>query len=451
MKIFLDVTRLATRVVRSSPSGIDRVEFAYANRLLESPDTVCVFTAPVFSGAIRRSRALDLLGRVKRAWRLDARADQDGNYLALRQWLDSPLDFNAKQPVRIHAERNWRDGLREVDLSLLRDVLRAGVRRERWMARHDGEPAMFLHCSHAQLHNPTLFDWLKHTGTPSTFFMHDASPIDFPEYCSPGSYGRHVQRLTTVSAHAGLMIVNSGYSARTIEAALRRHGARVPDIEVLPLAVGDAFVKVEGGRRPAIPYFLYVGNIEPRKNLLFLLEVWRRLVERHGQKAPRLVVAGWRGWENENIVDVLERSRVLAPYVVEVSDLTDAGLAALMADAAALVSPSTTEGFGLPVVESLAVGAPVVASDIEAHHEVGGDYALFAHAIDGRAWLATIEALMDDASEFRRERVAKIACYAPLAWDTHVDRARALMEQSLVRRTAQPEAGSHTLGAWISN
>jgi glycosyltransferase involved in cell wall biosynthesis len=265
-----------------------------------------VFTIPVFSGALRRARALDILERVDRAWRLDAAVETDPNYLALRAWLDTPLDSCAQRPVRVRAERRWPSMLADVDLTALRDIVRAGTRLERWMARNGGEPAIFFHCSHAQLHKPDLFRWLDRAGLRSTFFVHDAIPIDFPEFCSPGSLERHVQRLATVSAHAALVIVNSRYSRRSIASALAERKARVPEIEVLPLAVGPAFVAARDApaRRPETPYFVYVGNIEPRKNLLFLLEVWRRLVEKHGARAPRLVVAGRRGWENENIVDL---------------------------------------------------------------------------------------------------------------------------------------------------
>ena len=430
MKIFLDVTRLATRILRSSPSGIDRVEYAYAKHLIESQETICVFTAPVFSGALRRTRALDILSRVERAWRLDATPEADPNYPALRAWLDSPIDVNAARPVRIQTEKSWRSLVRDADFFPLRDIVRAATRLERWVSRKRGEPAIFFHCSHARLHKPDQFKWLESAGLRSAFFIHDAIPIDFPEFCSPGSFDRHVIRLATVSAHAALVIVNSKYSRGAVEAALNERGARVPEIEVLPLAVGAAFAKAKrAAPRPQVPYFLYVGNIEPRKNLLFLLEVWRRLVERHGARTPRLVIAGRRGWENENIVDVLERSRTLAPFLAEASDLTDAGLARLMADAAALVSPSFAEGFGLPIVESLAAGTPVVASDIAAHREVGGSYAIFADAIGGPAWLAAIEALMDDESEFRREQLAKIAAYQPFTWAAHVSKARDLIER----------------------
>jgi glycosyltransferase involved in cell wall biosynthesis len=431
MKIFLDVTRLSTRIIRSSPSGIDRVEYAYAKHLLESDGAVCVFHAPGFTGALRRARALDILSRVERAWRLDATPEADPSYLALRVWLNSPIDLDAARPVRIRTAKPWRSLFRDAFFFPLRDVVRAETRLERWVSRHSGEPAMFFHCSHARLHMPNKFKWLESAGLRSAFFIHDAIPIEFPEFCSRGSFDRHVRRLATVSAHAALVIVNSRDSRRAIEAALKERRARVPDIEVLPLAVGAAFANAKrtAGPRPPVPYFLYVGNIEPRKNLLFLLEVWRRLIERYGAGAPRLVIAGRRAWESENIVDVLERSRSLAPFLAEASDLTDAGLARLMADSAALVAPSFSEGFGLPIVESLAAGAPVVASDIAAHREVGEGYAVFADAIDGPAWVAAIEALMDDGSQLRRERLAKIVAYQPLSWAAHVAAARDLMER----------------------
>ena len=431
MNFFLDITRLATRIFRSGPTGIDRVEFAYAKNMIDDPSTVCVFSAPVFSGAIRGPRARDILQRVERAWRLDATAGDDPVYSALRQWLDRPLDPNAQRPPRFRTEKSWSQRLRDADFFPLRDIVRAEARLARRVARNADERAMFFHCSHAQLDKPQRFRWLSRAGMRATFFVHDAIPIEFPEFCSPGALDRHIGRLATVSAHATLAIVNSGDSRRAVEAALKERGLRTPEFAIVPLAVDEAFAKAvkAPAQRPAIPYFVYVGTIEPRKNLLFLLAVWRRLVERHGAGAPRLVIAGRRGWENENIVDVLERSRTLAPFLAEASDLTDAGLARLMADSAALVAPSFTEGFGLPVVECLAAGAPAIVSDIAAHREAGEDYAVYADAIDGPAWVGAIEALMTDA-EFRCERVEKIASYRPLSWAEHVAQARDLMERA---------------------
>ncbi len=357
-------------------------------------------------------------------------------YIALRRWLDAPLDPNAKRPPRFCAQRSWSDWKRNADFLPLRDILRAEVRRERRIARTSATPSIFFHCSHAQLDRPERFRWLSAAGLGAAFFVHDAIPIEYPEFCSPGAFDRHVNRLTTVSAHASLAIVNSRDSQRAVKAALQARGLREPELAVVPLAVDEAFsrARADPPNPPATPYFLYVGTIEPRKNLLFLLSVWRRLIERHGPRAPRLVIAGRRGWENENIVDVLERSHQLAPFVAEASDLTDAGLARLMADAAALVAPSFSEGFGLPIVETFAAGAPVIASDIAAHREAGEDYAIYADAIDGPAWVCAIEGLMDAGSDLRRGRLAEIARYEPLSWSEHVARARALMEKAAASR-----------------
>jgi hypothetical protein len=85
MKLFLDITRIAYRITGTTPTGIDRVEFAYANRLLRDPaysGTICVFTAPFFTGALRRDMMLGVLDRIELAWRLDMPAEQDSIYLA---------------------------------------------------------------------------------------------------------------------------------------------------------------------------------------------------------------------------------------------------------------------------------------------------------------------------------------------------------------------------------
>ena len=141
------------------------------------------------------------------------------------------------------------------------------------------------------------------------------------------------------------------------------------------------------------------------------------------------MIAGRRGWENENIIDVLERSRTLAPFVIEASDLTDAGLAALMANAAALLAPSFVEGFGLPIVETLATGTPVIASDIPAHREVGGDLALYADPVDGPAWILAIESLINPKRDAAVEMRAKISRYQPMSWKEHVGKSLHLINK----------------------
>jgi glycosyltransferase involved in cell wall biosynthesis len=141
----------------------------------------------------------------------------------------------------------------------------------------------------------------------------------------------------------------------------------------------------------AHPYFICVGTIEARKNLAFLLALWRRLEERMGPQTPRLVLVGRRGWENESVIDHLDRSKAVLRLVHEVCDLRDGDLARLIAGATALLSPSFAEGFDLPVVEAMALRTPVIASRIPVHVELAS-YATLLDPLDGPAWLAAIEA-----------------------------------------------------------
>src|SRR5581483_8051415 len=130
------------------------------------------------------------------------------------------------------------------------------------------------------------------------------------------------------------------------------------------------------------PYFVCVGTIEPRKNHLLLLNVWRRLAERLGAAAPRLVLVGQRGWENEQVIDMIERSPAVRGLVEERNDLSDAAMAKLLAGA---LAPSFGEGYGLPLVEALALGVPALASDIPAFREVAGGVAELLDPLDGPA------------------------------------------------------------------
>jgi glycosyltransferase involved in cell wall biosynthesis len=311
----------------------------------------------------------------------------------------------------------------------IRDILRAQVRLRRRISQAGQSPIVYFHSSHTQLDKPERFAWLKRHRMPSVFFIHDVIPIDFPEFCSPGARERHLRRLKTVSELASLLLVNSEYTAAALTRHLCERGWRRPPIGVAPLGVDQWFLdrKALAPPRAKHPYAVCVGTIEPRKNLTFLLAVWCRLVEKLGPTAPRLVIAGRRGWENENIVDVLERSNRLAPYVIEVSDMSDAALASTLAGADMLLAPSSVEGFSLPVSESLALGTPVLASDIDAHREVARGCATLLDPLDGPAWANAIEEHLRKDSPARAQAFACVANYRPITWRNHVETGLAMI------------------------
>ncbi len=425
--LFLDVTRICTRVIRSAPTGIDRVEFAYlagAMRDISNIDTYYILTAPSLTGAIRDDRIKNIFAQIERAWGRNRTASEDFVYENLKRYLESAPDESRDRVARLQRRSNLLSLRREM-IFPVRDVFRSSVRLRRRLLRTGNSPAVYFHSSHLQLDKPDRFAWLAANGLPSVFLIHDVIPVDFPEFCSPGARERHLMRLRTVSQLASLVIVNSNFTGRSLAARLEERGWRVPSIGVAPLGVDEAFLDRRALAPPRAdhPYVVCVGTIEPRKNLAFLLAVWRRLVERLGPKTPRLVIAGNRGWENENVIDLFERSSVLAPFVIEASDLSDAGLASTVAGAECMVAPSSVEGFSLPVVEALALGVPVLASDIAAHREIAEGRAIFLDPLDGPGWIQAIEAICNRSAGARAEAVELTRNYQPTTWPQHVARA----------------------------
>jgi len=152
---------------------------------------------------------------------------------------------------------------------------------------------------------------------------------------------------------------------------------------------------------------------------LLLLQVWARLVRAHGADAPRLLVIGQRGWESEQVFDLLDRSEVLRGAVVEIGQCSDSELEAHLRGARALLFPTLVEGYGLPLIEALASGTPVIASDLPVFHEIGQEIPDFIDPLDGPAWQAAIRSYSRDPSAAREAQLGRLAHYRAPTWDGH--------------------------------
>jgi glycosyltransferase involved in cell wall biosynthesis len=141
------------------------------------------------------------------------------------------------------------------------------------------------------------------------------------------------------------------------------------------------------------PFILSVGTIEPRKNLQVLFEALRLL-----PPSLQLGVVGRSGWDGPSILRTVEELG-LAGRVVRLGFVPDESLPRLMASAAAVVYPSRYEGFGLPVIEALATGTPVVASDLPVFREVGGASVLYFDPVDSVDLAETIELAVTSAED----------------------------------------------------
>ena len=402
--VLFDVTRLFMRASRTSPTGIDRVTQAYGRWLLSRPD---IDTIPVCSlGGVLTTLAPASLGRVLTTARGEEPEGAGRDWRALVSALTSPPDDTPAlrlTPARTSSETRFARYLR-FGLGMAVD----------WRPVRFNSNALYLNVSHFGLEQPGLLDRLAARGVRTAAMIHDLIPIVHPEYCSPSASGWHLRRVNAVLDHAAQVIANSASTAADLTVFAGSTGRRPPPICVAPLGLEAPFFRTRFSE-PGLgdrPYFVCVGTIEPRKNVTLLLTLWRRLAERLGARTPPLVLAGQRGWETELIIDHLDRSPPVRRFVHEINGLGDDELARLVGGATALLSPSFLEGYNLPVAEALAIGTPVIASDIPVHREL----ALGAHfldPLDGPAWLAAIVAATLQRPASRP--------HAPPGWPEHFE------------------------------
>lgn len=422
MQIFLDITRIYARSWRVSPTGIDRVEWAYAQHLKSHDKLNLVFTLPMASGQLTAQRSGELLEQIRLSWGEMPKATEDPIFLAIGTWLRQSVNLQTTATIRLRPPKRSTPNIRSLGAPL-GDLLRGSKVLTRTLGHSSGEKRCYINVSHLQIEHPVRLQWTQKNDVPVTLMLHDTIPIDYPEFCRPGSAEQHKARLRGAAQMRARLILNSNTTRDRVLHNFQLLGLPVPDMLVAPLGLDERFAPSAKIAAPTAdtPYFVCVGTIEPRKNLTFLLEVWRRLVERHGTRTPRLVLVGHRGWENENIIDILERARQIAPFVAEISGLTDAGLASLMAGASAVLAPSLVEGYSLPCLEALACGAPVLASDIAVHREVCGDHAELIDVVDGPGWISAIEHMSGVDDPLTKRLQAQAAKFMPMRWQAHIN------------------------------
>lgn len=289
--------------------------------------------------------------------------------------------------------------------------------------------SIYLNVGHTGLDRKGHALWLARVQARAVYFVHDLIPLTHPEYCRSGEPAKHRRRIEAMLGHGVGIIGNSRDTLDELAAfAALRGGRSVPPLLVAPLGIG--MPAIHGEEPPTTgSYFVMLGTIEGRKNHLLVLNVWADLARRLGKACPRLVIIGRRGWECEQAADMLERCEAIRDHVIELPRCDDATLAAHMRGARALLFPSFVEGYGLPLIEALACGTPVIASDLAVFRELAGDIPDYLSPIDGLGWLRTIESYARDASTRRDAQLARMAGWMPPTWADHFARVDAFLDE----------------------
>ena len=318
-----------------------------------------------------------------------------GSLAGLAEVAAGKHELVAFAPTRPRGRRLIRGALADVPVEVRTFVLpwshgfRMGWSRlgrptaERFLGRFD-----VLHFS----------DWLvppQRAGIRSTM-VHDLVPLHYPEWVTERTRSMHGYKYAR-TAECDLVFVNSAYTGRDVEDTLGIPGER---IRVAPPGV-PAGHSTEGDRADlGRPYVLSLATLEPRKNLGTLLEAWRPL---RGELA--LAVAGAAGWGDQPLLD--------DPSILKLGFVGEGEVPRLMRGAAVYVYPSRFEGFGMPIVEAMACGVPVVASSHPSMDEACGNAAVRVDPDDADEMSAGIR----DAIARREELVAAgLAHAAQFTW-----------------------------------
>jgi alpha-1,3-rhamnosyl/mannosyltransferase len=293
----------------------------------------------------------------------------------------------------------------------------AGVRKYRFDVYH--EPAFLPH----------RFDG------PTVITIHDLSPLRYPDTHPADRVRNFRQHLPGAINRAARIIVDSEFVGREVIEMFRADPARVCPIHLgvstdyRPRTAAETAACLSKCGLQRGGYIFAVGTLEPRKNLIQAIEAHAALPEAARRNAP-LVVAGEKGW----IVRELEAKLGAAERRGEVRWLgyvPAQDLPLLYAGARFLVYPSIYEGFGLPVLEAMTSGIPVITSNQASLPEVAGDAGIMVDPLDGGALRDAMLQLIEDKKEVRRRIELGLMHAAKFTWRVCAERTLAVYREAI--------------------
>jgi glycosyltransferase involved in cell wall biosynthesis len=340
--------------------------------------------------------------------------------------LDAPHDL-----VILHSRKDQR-------------TLSAGRRQRRvscWTPAHHRFERLALALELAPLrldllHSP---DFIPPLGGRfrSVITVHDLAFLHYPQFLTTESRRYYNDQIAAAVARADAVIAVSQATCSDLISLL---GVPAEKVTVIPEAAGEQFRPVpeeEIARLRAahgLPgnYILFVGTIEPRKNVGGLLRAYARL-RADLPDAPPLVIAGGSGWLYDEVFALYEELR-LGQAVLWYGPVDPEDLPALYSGARVFCLPSFYEGFGLPPLEAMACGTPVVVSNRASLPEVVGDAALLVDPNDVESISAALRHVLTDArlaAELRERGLARAALFN---WEQTARQTLALYEQTLEKQ-----------------
>ena len=290
------------------------------------------------------------------------------------------------------------------------------------------ENRFLFNTGHSGLESDAYVDMLRAQRVRPLFMVHDLIPLTHPQFCRIGEEEKHFIRLKNAMEIASGIICNSLATMEGLVNLCMEHRWLMPPTTVALLA--PELPECSYTFRPVLkPYFVFVSTIEPRKNHLMILQLWLRMSETMGDTTPRLVIIGQRGWGFDEISALLESSAVLGNLVTEISTCSDTDMVNYLKHAQAMVFPSFTEGYGMPVVEALALGVPVIANDLAVFREFSGDIPEYVNVDRPDLWAQVITDYTAPDISMRSAQMVRMKNFEAPTWNGHFSRVDSLLDE----------------------
>lgn len=253
-----------------------------------------------------------------------------------------------------------------------------------------------------------LLPILKKQGARIVAHIYDIISITHPQYCLQRGVYNFMDFIGAHLQYADDIIVNARATVDELQKLSDRIGVALPPCHVVPLGANfgrkESIADEQVQERLAVivkdrPYILMVGTIEPRKNHKLLLEAYDKGLKELGYN---IILAGYMGWNMEEFADRLHSHPDYNTRIFHLDGLDDKAISYLYQHAKLLAFCSYTEGFGLPLIESIMRGTPVIASDIPVSREVAGDYCMWFEQDNAEELCNIVKELQEDEEKYRK-------------------------------------------------
>ena len=264
--------------------------------------------------------------------------------------------------------------------------------------------------------------------------IHDLSFIHFPQFASPINRRDNEKSVPASIKKSSRIITVSESSKRQI---IEHYGTPANKISVIYPAVNTSFFHRRPEdevnqirRRYKLPkkYILYAGTLEPRKNIVGLLKAYENLPDKLRNEYG-LVLAGGKGWQDEEITNYIDKLVTEGFKIILTGYVPDIDLPAIYSGAAVFAWPSHYEGFGIPPLEAMACGVPVITSDNSSLPEVVGDAAIKIDAADTQALASSIEQVLTDKKLAKNLSQKGLAQAGKFSWDKSAQKLLDLLHE----------------------